>query len=168
MNKRYLSYSDIEHNVQHIAREILLGDWRPDYIVGITRGGLLPATLLSQYLNIPMTTLDVSLRDNRMEMGPESNFWMSEDAMDGKNILIVDDINDTGATIEWIIDDWKRSSMPDSPLWDNVFGRNVRFAVIVDNQSINYTECNYCGLEINKAVKDEWIVFPWEEWWLNE
>ena len=29
----------------------------------------------------------------------ESNAWMSEDAYNGKNILIVDDINDTGAVI---------------------------------------------------------------------
>ena len=38
----------------------------------------------------------VSLRDD--DHGSESNAWMSEDAYNGKNILIVDDINDTGAT----------------------------------------------------------------------
>ena len=26
-----------------------------------------------------------------------------------KNILIIDDINDTGATFEWLVNDWKQS-----------------------------------------------------------
>ena len=29
-----------------------------------------------------------------------------------KNILIVDDINDTGATFEWLVNDWKQSVCP--------------------------------------------------------
>ena len=46
----------------------------------------------------------------------ESNTWMSEDAYgypgsdtdeNKKNILIVDDINDTGATFNWIKEDWE-------------------------------------------------------------
>ena len=166
-NKLYLTYEHVEGYALEIAREINLSNWRPDYIVGITRGGLLPATLLSQYLKVPMCSLDVSLRDNDMDMGPTSNAWMSEDAFESKNILVVDDINDTGATIEWIIDDWKRSCMPHNKKWNGIFGGNVRFAVTVDNESSNYNECSYSGLTINKAENDQWIVFPWEDWWLG-
>ena len=55
-----------------------------------------------------MHTLDVRLRDAD-GIGPESNAWLAEFAGNGKNILIVDDINDTGATFEWIKNDWHSS-----------------------------------------------------------
>lgn len=165
-DKLYLSYTDIENYAQKIGREILLNRWHPDIIVGLTRGGLLPATLLSQYLQVPMTALDVSLRDNKA-VPNESCAWLADDCLSpGKNILVVDDINDSGATLQWIVDDWQRSCRPQSPEWNNVWGQNVRFAVIVDNEASSFN-INYSGVDINKANKDVWVVFPWEEWWLN-
>jgi len=163
MNKMYLDYQDIEKNCVTILHQMFMDEWEPDYIVGLTRGGLLPATLLSHFLKKPMYSLDVSLRDNT-DFGPESNCWMSEDALDGKNILIVDDINDSGATLKWIINDWKHSNRPASPEWDKVWGHNVRFAVIVNNEASDFRNISYYGFDINKLEKDVWVVFPWEEW----
>ena len=180
--KIFLNYNDIEKFANDLAREILLSDWRPDYIVGITRGGLLPAVLLSQYLKVPMNSLDVSLRDGS-ELGPESNTWMAEDAFGyvasqerdepkdyssavlRKNILIVDDINDTGETLAWIQHDWSSGCLPASDAWDEIWGKNVRTAVVVNNESSEWDHVDYFGLEINKAVNDKWVVFPTEDWW---
>ncbi len=64
--------------VREILRQMHQDSWKPDYIVGITRGGLEPANMISQYLEIPMQALNISLRDSTM--GPESNLWMAEDA----------------------------------------------------------------------------------------
>ena len=166
MNKLYLSYTQVEHLVQTILRDIEKGPWRPDYIVGLTRGGLLPANLLSQYLDTKMYSLDVALRDHTKDaMGPESNCWMSEDALAGKNILIVDDINDSGATLDWIQNDWKTTCRPASPEWKTVFGGNVRIATLVNNTSSDFKEISYFGMEMDKEVEDLWVDFPWENWW---
>ena len=78
MNKR-ISIGEVKNAVQEILRQMHLDNFRPDYVVGITRGGLLPAKMISHYLKVPMYTLDVSLRDNVQE-GPESNLWMPCDA----------------------------------------------------------------------------------------
>ncbi len=163
MNKLILSNKDFKNHVSKICRDITLSKWTPDYVVGLTRGGLLPAVMISHYFNIPMQSLDVSLRD-----GGEctSNLGMAEDAYDGKNILIVDDINDQGSTLNWIMNDWPSGCHPDASAWNKTWGHNVRFAVVVDNLS---SKCNatmnYVGIEVNKAEKDVWIEFPYEEWW---
>jgi hypoxanthine phosphoribosyltransferase len=86
--------------------------------------------------------------------------------MHAKNILIVDDINDTGATLNWIQRDWRDGCLPNHPRWDGVWGRNVRVAVLYDNESSsNRMNINYSAVDINKAEDDSWIVFPWEDWW---
>ena len=157
MNKLIIDNEKFKGLVARICREITTDNWTPDYIVGLTRGGLLP------YLNTPMQSLDVSLRD-----GGEcvSNLGMAEDAFTGKNILIVDDINDQGITLNWIMQDWPSGCFPESEIWDTVWGGNVRFAVVVDNLA---SQCsigmNYWGMEVNKAENDVWIEFPYEDWW---
>ena len=168
MNKIYYTWRDIEHHTQEILRQIHADAWRPDYVVGITRGGLVPANLISQYLGCRMETLKVSLRD---DTECESNLWMAEDAFGHnmehpKNILIVDDINDTGATLNYIREDWPSGCFPDNPRWTEVWGSNVRVAVLVDNESSkSEIPVSYSAVDINKAEQDSWIVFPWEEWW---
>ena len=180
MKKRYVSDIDIREYVNRISFQMYKDDWRPDYIVGLTRGGLVPAVYMSHALDIPMHTLKVALRDNT---DTESNCWMAEDAFGylsasavprpageptsdpalRKNILILDDINDTGATLDWIIQDWQGSNLPNDPAWADVWGNNVRFAVLFDNLSSKFSrKVNYSAVEINKAQEDVWIVYPWE------
>lgn len=193
MKKRIISQHELNGLVAKICRKLMFSDWRPDYIVGITRGGLVPAVMISQYLNVPMYTLKVSLRDN---IDCETVTWMAEDALGPqskerfiddsndigsildaasslleqgssyKNILIVDDINDTGATLNWIMEDWRGCCFPGDDSWDEVWNNNVRFAVIVDNLASQCkVKMDYAGLEVNKAEDNVWIDFPWEDWW---
>ena len=147
-------------------------------MVGLTRGGLVPANLISQYLGCRMETLKVSLRDGEQQ---ETNCWMAEDAFgyggdDGnpaeslkKNILIVDDINDSGATLNWIREDWMSSCFATSPVWHHVWGNNVRVACLYDNESSqSKLDVAYSAVTINKVAEDVWIVFPWEDWWRSK
>lgn len=183
MEELVLDWPKFKSLIAKIARDISLDSWRPDCIVGITRGGLLPATMLSHYFNVPMYTVKISLRDDN---DCESNGWLAEEAFGyifadniprnpedpvsnpalRKNILIVDDINDSGATINWLVDDWQSTCIPNSLEWVNIWGENVRFATVVENTaSKSYVKTNYTGLEINKAEQDVWVSFPYENWW---
>jgi len=173
VNKLIINDAEFKGLVAKICRDITLTDWRPDYIVGLTRGGLLPAVMISQYFNIPCETLKISLRDGEE---CESNCWMAEDAFGYnaaeigdplcKNILVVDDINDQGSTLNWLMNDWQGSCLPGDPRWEHVWNQNVKFAVVVDNLSSKCnTKMDFVGMEVNKAENDVWIEFPYEEWW---
>jgi hypoxanthine phosphoribosyltransferase len=174
IKKHYYTWQDVEKMCVSIVNQMYTDNWRPDYIVGLTRGGNIPATIISNMLNVRCEALKVSLRDDGSDMGPESNLWMAEDAFGyesepsatagplRKNILIVDDINDTGATFNWIKEDWPSGCLPDDKSWETVWDQNVRFATLTENLASDFSDVRYTCHEINKAEEDVWLVYPWE------
>ena len=184
MKKHYYTWQDMETAAAAIMNDMYADNWRPDYVVGITRGGLPLALLLSQRLGVRMETLKVKLRDLAdNEDGCESNLWMAEDAFGyvevkdrddtwsksrsnpslKKKILVVDDINDTGATFNWIREDWQKSCFPqEDNAWESVWGNSVKFAVLTENLASNFHHTNFYAHEINKSEDDVWLVYPWE------
>lgn len=181
MKTKALNYSDVYGYVRNIIRQMTLDNFVPDYVVGITRGGLTPAVMISHYYNVPCKTLHVSLRDGGET---ESNLWMAEDAFGyvplgeqetykcrwdlhkRKNILIVDDINDTGATFDWIKKDWRAGCLPrEDDAWDSVWRNNVKFATLINNEASEFKDVAYVGEFTNNLENPTWFVFPWEDWW---
>ena len=163
MKKRYIDWYEYQGMVGELARQISLTEWRPELILGITRGGAPAAVMLSHYFDCKMVGLDVALRDTyKHKHGPDRNHWANDDALDGHKILIVDDLNDSGATINWIVRDWDDIHPKFKVRW----GENVRFAVLLDNSaSKSVITPSYCAETINKHEDPIWIVFPYEEWW---
>lgn len=169
MKKINYTWQQLETDVVKLALKIAQSDWRPDYIVGISRGGCVPAVMLSHALNLPMKPLQVSLRDHTESvsdcgMAEDAFGYVSHDLRDDSamNILIVDDINDSGATFNWIRSDWQSSCLPTEPRWAEVWGQNVRFAVLHNNEASEFTDISFAANYINKAENDVWMVYPWE------
>ena len=152
MKKEYYNWENIEDMVSDIVQQIAVdGDnFKPDYVVGLTRGGLIPATMLSHYYQVPMHTLEIKLRDHSVK--PESNKWMAQDAVNGKSILIVDDINDTGDTLNWLKNDWNKQGEINWPA-------NIRFAVLTENEPSKFGDVDYVSKFINKNENPSWIVY---------
>ena len=135
-----------------LIREINLYGSKPDMIIGIQRGGLIPAVHLSHYYDVPLQTMTVSFRDQSNVVG----FDVIAKVDPNIKTLIIDDINDSGSTIGIIKD-----------LGNNLTTK-IHFAVLI-NKSESKSKVEYYGKTVNSKINDPWYVFPWENWWkLNE
>ena len=144
MKKRYKT---MEKDLLNIIRNMQKDGFTPKHIVGIARGGLIPATMLSHWYQIPLTVVSASYYDfgNKNDLGDFNNLLFDHP---NDNILIVDDICDTGITLKEFGNLEKR----------------VKIAALVHNEACDYTP-DYVGTSINKAEDPSWIIFPWENWW---
>lgn len=185
--KLYWTDMHVQSMVQQIIRQITKDQWFPDYVVGINSGGLVPALMISQYLDVRLETLTVRIKDGESS---ESNCWMAEDAFGyvpatqiprpedeaisdpalRKKILVVNDVNDANATIEWIKKDWQANACPNDPSWNDVWNNTVRFAVLIDDTtelSPQISAADYRASERKDSSGEIADVFPWECWWQN-
>lgn len=143
----YYSYEMFRDDCDRLVHEIKMKGKVYTYIVGIARGGSIPAVHLSHRLNLPMK--NVSWSTFHKEQMRESAIDVADDIMDGKQILIVDDILDSGRTMKELIADWGCDR------------KDIDIAVLVYNVSQDITP-NFYGRQINKQINDDWIDFWWE------
>ena len=148
------NYDVFTKGITNLVKQIKESEFDPDYIVGIVRGGAVPAVHLSHKLGIPVVMLHWSSRDN-MVGGNESNCWIPEDILDGKRVLIVDDIVDGGETIKQVIDDWGRS------VRDALDLRNIKVASLVYNTTCD-TVVDFYDVAIDRNDDHRWFTFFWE------
>ncbi|MDA4846727.1 xanthine phosphoribosyltransferase [Hoeflea poritis] len=118
--------------------------WRG--IVCITRGGLVPAAIVARELNIRMieTVCVASYHDyssqGEMTVLKQINAELSSD--DGENVLIVDDLTDTGKTAEIV-----RAMLP-----------KAHFATVYAKPKGRPMVDTF----VTEVSQDTWIYFPWD------
>jgi hypoxanthine phosphoribosyltransferase len=141
--KRYLSFDDVEALVHKIVDDVVEGDFIVDEIIGISRGGLVPAVMLSHILDKPLRVINYSTRDKMVE-GSSAFKWASNK----KRYLLVDDIYDTGLTISTIVKKLE-SSVEDLFVATLVANANGSADVFLDSYGVSNSDGG-------------WVVFPWE------
>ena len=141
--KKYIEWSQIESNLDKALEHFKYT--RFDTILGLARGGMIPATLLSYKLNCRnLQQLGVRTRD------VESIVYYGTPLLTGR-VLVVDDINDSGLTFS-SVDNYIRYHFDHNEINDvtycSVFRRyNTEF-----NSDIT-----------GEVIKDDkWLVFPWD------
>lgn len=120
MEKIFLNWSDIETAVDSLAYQIKKSEENIGAIVGLARGGLIPAVMLSHKLGIPLIDDDHDIEGY---------------------LLVVDDICDTGATLEYYTK-----------------YEGALTATIHHKQTAIVKPDFYYSL----APQNKWIVYPWE------
>lgn len=132
---------------------------KPDIIVAIQRGGLIPGVILSHTLGVRnFIALDVRITTNDMIYSSKNEPILQHNPLiqeiEGKNILVVDDIVGSGSTYK-IVGDYLEKYNPAS----------IKSLICVLNRT-NWEKNNtvspdkvidYIGIQVR-----EWVEFPWE------
>ena len=146
----FIPYPEFVADVQAVAAALEADGWKPDYIVGIGRGGLVPAAYLSHRTGISLLSVDYS--SGVPSFAEELMEKLAAATREGRAILLVDDINDSGGTIEAL-----RKSLIDHGAVDTC----VRVAVLIDNLR-SRAKVDYRSRTIDRSTDKRWFVFPWE------
>jgi hypoxanthine phosphoribosyltransferase len=150
MHKVAYTFDEFTVDLKTITDKIFASGWRPKFVIGLERGGLIPAVFLSHALEIPMVSLKLSLRDHKGISIPESLI----ERMEMEECLIIDDIYDSGETFHVL-----------KPLVGDAAMANSKTAVMLYNLGAEYEhEVDFVGRIIDKRVNPAWLVFFWEGW----
>tara|TARA_R100000951_G_C2636661_1_gene179510 strand:- start:310 stop:756 length:447 start_codon:yes stop_codon:yes gene_type:complete len=119
-----------------------------DTIIGIARGGLPPAVIISNHLNCPMFTIGIKSYDDQERLCIETTQDLDYGLLDGNSILVVDDICDSGKSLKYI----------KSNLDKNCKVKDVHTAALFLRDKSIFEPNIYS----KKIIDDRWIIFPWE------
>lgn len=146
-----IAYPSFLSDVQAVAAAVADSAWQPDFVVGVGRGGLVPAVYMSHRIGLPMLSIDHSAKVPGF--ADELLGKVAEKSRSGVRLLFVDDINDSGSTIDYI-----RRLLADH----GGDPANLRFAVLLDNVR-SLARVDYRARMIDRAEDKRWFVFPWEQ-----
>ncbi|MBN2759603.1 MAG: xanthine phosphoribosyltransferase [Rhodobacteraceae bacterium] len=119
------------------------GDWRA--VVAITRGGLAPAMIIARELDIRVVDT-ISVKSYSHQTQTEATVLKAPQAeimgADGEGILVIDDLVDTGKTLELV-----RKMYP-----------KAHFATVYAKPQGREMVDSF----ITEVSQDTWIFFPWD------
>ena len=145
--RKYYRKEDFINSLNKIIKQIKNSNWSPNVIFSVNRGGCIPGIYLSHQLNLKHKVIDIQLRDN---IRPPDLKIIKEKIKEFDNVLLVDDINDSGKTLK-IIYDLNNSS------------KIIYNATLIYNQE-SKVKTHFYGKMIKRSEDKNWYVFHWEEW----
>ena len=147
---RFVSWDDIERWCKIVAKKLKEDSYRPDVIVGLARGGLVPARLLSDYLHIK-DLYAVKTEHWGITATPDGEAKLAQPLqvnIDGKKVLVVDDITDTGKSLTLALNHINELSPSE-----------IRSATLLHITHSSYEPDYYA--EPVPAEEWTWFIFPW-------
>lgn len=143
-----MGWGDVDDAVD-VLHDKLVHDFNinePTIILGVKRGGLIPAVMLSHCLSSKLSVIDYQTRDSDDVMP----LFNKEDIEKFTNIIVVDDLYDSGKTMDTIRD-----------ILEKTFPyHEIGYYVLVVNDDLEADYITHPDLIIKP--KSQWIVFPWE------
>ncbi|MFB6470819.1 MAG: phosphoribosyltransferase [Vulcanisaeta sp. AZ3] len=141
-------WEDIERGTLKLVQDILRDHYQPDIIIGISKGGVIIASLISDMLSVPVDLMRIAHwgfgranNDATIRYRPVIN-------VDGLNVLLVDDVADTGITLKIAKDELIRLG-----------ARNVKTAVLDYKALSSKFAPNYY---VYMWTTWAYIIYPWE------
>ncbi|GLI26021.1 phosphoribosyltransferase [Agromyces rhizosphaerae] len=147
IRREILEWEDFAIASRDLASDVLGSGFRPDVVIAIARGGLLLAGAIAYALGTKNCgSINVEFYtgvDARLPEPIVSGPMLDAPALEGKRVLLVDDVSDSGRTLKKVV-----GMITDA-------GADVRTATLyVKSQTVLVPDYAY-------RSTDDWIVFPW-------
>jgi uncharacterized protein len=99
MDKSPSQKIELEELMNRIRTSLKKADF--DLVVGVARGGVLPAYLASRWLDLPLECIHLNLRDDTHRPLRDQPLLLKPVDFDcrGKRVLLCDDVSNSGATL---------------------------------------------------------------------
>jgi uncharacterized protein len=146
-----LSWEAVARDTKRLSHAIRQSGYMPDIIVAVTRGGLIPARIVSDYLHIK-DIATIKVEHWGIAATPDEKailkFPLNAD-IKKKKVLLVDDITDTGDTLEISV-----------PYLMGFDPEEIRSATLL-HKTTSHIVPEYF---VRKIGRWRWIIFPWHVW----
>lgn len=161
VDKVYLTAQDLLEDSFRLGLDILKSDFRPNFIVGVWRGGTPVGIAVQEILdNLGVKTDHISIRTSSYtgigERGREVRVhgldYIIRNVNADDSLLIVDDVFDTGLSIKAVIDTLKEKARRNTP-------QDIRIATPWFKPANNQTDLEP-HYYLHKS--EDWLVFPHE------
>ena len=160
-DKVYLSAQELLEDSFRLALEVYNSGFRPDFIVGVWRGGTPVGIAVQELLdNMGVETDHIAIRTSsyagigqrKKEVRVHGLDYLIRNVNQPDSLLIVDDVFDTGLSIEAVIRTLKEKARLNTP-------HDIRIATPWFKPSNNKTDLEP-DYYIHKS--EDWLVFPHE------
>ena len=156
--KIWYTYDDIHRVIKTLAEKIQASEHQYDAMIAIGGGGFIPARMLRCYLNIPIYAVTTAYYDGDSDGQTTDSVqkiqWHDTfpEQLCGKNILVVDEVDDSRVTMEFCLNELLRENIAH-------IGVAVLHEKYKPKQGVLPKKVAYfSGL----GVEDLWINYPWD------
>ncbi|MDO8600252.1 MAG: phosphoribosyltransferase family protein [bacterium] len=144
-----LSWKQAEKLIEKLGGKIKKDRFKPDYIIGITTGGLIPLYFLAKQLDINnILTISASSYEKNKRKKKTTITYLPRINLKNQRVLLVDEVAETGKTLKKITKVVIKKYKP----------REIKTATIAIHQEKCAPKPNYWIIATR-----EWLVFPWEK-----
>ena len=148
--KLVVDWQTVYHLCRHIATEVV----KPDLIIGIAAGGLIPTAMIAKRLkvynidHIGIRSYGEDKKRGNIELYHEPNLRL---VPEHAKILVIDDLLDSGSSFEYV------ETYLEELGYSNIQCASLHFKVKHDDTQ--YKPRNFvCGSKCG----DVWVSYPWE------
>ena len=147
--RKYLapSWDQLYQMLLDLALEIRRSGFQADVIVGVSRGGWAPARILSDLLeNSRTANIRIEFYTGLDKTASKPTVTQPISAtIAGKNVLVVDDVSDTGESLKVAVEHLKENK-----------------AATVKTVTIYFKPRSVFKPDFFSSSTSDWIIFPWE------
>ncbi|MEV0680147.1 phosphoribosyltransferase family protein [Actinosynnema sp. NPDC050436] len=145
-----LTWADFDAAIRSLTARVRSTAPEVDCVLGVSRGGLVPAVALSNALGVSTfhaIAVGRNVGDGQyLDKQPPTVLWGDDlTGLRGRRVLVVDDVAGSGATLRHVREQVALAGAAE--VWTTVLVRMKRGAGEVD----------FVAVEL-----DDWVVFPWE------